>query len=295
MHIELTMDHSPVQALRHALPYLEHYRGKVFVVKLGGEAVAQPAALGGLIEQIAVLTALGIQVVVVHGGGPQSSSLATRLGMDPKFVDGRRITDAAALESTVMAINGQVQSAILGACRKQGLAAVGISGIDAGLVNATKRQPVETSAGVTDFGLVGDIVSVNPGPLQMILSSGAVPVISPISADDNGQILNINADDVAARVAVEVEAAKLLIVTTPRGILTDLQNANSLVSQLTLSELESLKSEGTVGTGMLPKAKAVRTALEGGVDRVHVVGLSFPDSLLTEVFTNEGCGTLILP
>ncbi|MBL8068942.1 MAG: acetylglutamate kinase [Armatimonadetes bacterium] len=289
------MTNSPVQALRHALPYLGHYRGKAFVVKLGGEAVAQPAALASLIEQVAILSALGIRVVVVHGGGPQTNGLSERLGLVPQFVDGRRVTDLEALDAAVMAINGQTQAAILAACRKQGLAAVGLSGIDAGLVDAVKRPPVKTSTGQTDFGLVGEICSINPAPIEMALSSGTVPVVSPISCDNQGQILNINADDVAARIATAVGAAKLVIVTTPRGILREVADPNSLITQITLDELDALQSDGTVRAGMLPKVSAVKTALRGGVERVHVVGLSFPDCLLTEVFTNEGCGTLILP
>ena len=288
------MENSPVQALRHALPYLEHYRGKIFVVKCGGEAIEQPAHLANLIEQIAVLHHLGINIVLVHGGGTQATELAKKLGHEPEFVDGRRITTPETLESTVMAINGLAQATLLAACRKQNQPAVGVSGIDSGIIKATKRPPTKTSAGTTDFGQVGDILSINVDPIQNILSSGAIPIISPISADDQGQILNINADDVAAQIATALGATKFILITSPRGILSDPADPTSLISQLNLAELEALQKDGTIATGMLPKSKAVRTALESGVERVHVISYQFPDSLLTEVFTNEGCGTMIL-
>jgi len=288
------MENSPVQALRHALPYLEHYRGKLFVIKCGGEALEHPAHLASLVEQIAVLHQLGTRIILVHGGGTQATELAKKLGYEPQFVDGRRVTTPETLESTIMAINGAAQATILAACRKQNLNAVGLSGIDSGIIQATKRPPVKTSEGTTDFGQVGDILNVNKAPIENLLSTETIPIISPISADDQGQILNINADDVAAQIATHLGATKLILITSPRGILSDPADSNSLISQLTLNELESLQSDGTISTGMLPKSKAIRTALESGVERVHVISYQFPDSLLTEVFTNEGCGTLIL-
>jgi acetylglutamate kinase len=288
------MENSPVQALRHALPYLEHYRGKLFVIKCGGEALEHPAHLASLVEQIAVLHQLSIKIILVHGGGAQATELAKKLGYEPQFVDGRRITTPETLESTVMAINGAAQATILAACRKQNLNAVGLSGIDSGIIRATKRPPVKTSAGTTDFGQVGDILSVNKIPIENLIDSNTIPIISPISADSDGQILNINADDVAAQIATALGATKFILITSPRGILSNPAEPNSLISQLTLKELEALQTDGTISTGMLPKSKAIRTALESGVERVHVISYQFPDSLLTEVFTNEGCGTLIL-
>ncbi len=288
------MQSTTVQALRHALPYLEHYRGKLFVIKCGGEALEHPAHLASLIEQIAVLHQLGIQISLVHGGGPQATQLAKILGREPTFVDGRRVTTPEALESTIMAINGLAQATLLAAARKQNLPAIGLSGIDHGIIQATKRPPIKTSLGITDFGLVGDIQAVNCVPLKNLIANQAIPFISPISADSEGQILNINADDVAAQIALALGATKLILITTPRGILSDPQDQNSLISQLTLSELDHLQQSGTISTGMLPKSKAIRTALENRVERVHVISYQFPDSILTEVFTNEGCGTLIL-
>ncbi len=288
------MENSPVQALRHALPYLEHYRGKLFVIKCGGEALEHTAHLASLVEQIAVLHQLGIKIILVHGGGAQATDLAKKLGYEPKFVDGRRITTPETLETTIMAINGAAQATILAACRKQNLTAVGLSGIDSGIIQASKRPPVKTSEGTTDFGQVGDIQGVNKTPIENLLQADTIPIVSPISADNDGQILNINADDVAAQIATHLGATKLILITSPRGILSDPSDANSLISQLTLTDLESLQTDGTISTGMLPKSKAIRTALESGVERVHVISYQFPDSLLTEVFTNEGCGTLIL-
>ncbi|ARU41953.1 acetylglutamate kinase [Armatimonadetes bacterium Uphvl-Ar1] len=288
------MQSTTVQALRHALPYLEHYRGKLFVLKCGGEALGHPSHLASLIEQIAVLHQLGIQIALVHGGAPQATQLAKTLGQEPTFIDGRRVTTPEALESTIMAINGLAQATLLAAARRQNLPAIGLSGIDHGIIQSTKRPPVKTSQGTKDFGQVGDIQTVNCKPLKNLIANQTIPFMSPISADSEGQILNINADDVAAQIALALGATKLILVTTPRGILSDPGDQNSLISQLTLSELDQLHRSGIISTGMLPKSKAIRTALENGVERVHVISYQFPDSILTEVFTNEGCGTLIL-
>lgn len=288
------MDVRPVAALRLALPYLRLFRDRLFVIKCGGDALENRASLESLVEQIALLHHLGIRIVLVHGGGPQATALGERLGVESTFVDGRRVTSAETLETMVMALNGTARTSILSAARAVGLSAVGVSGIDAGIVTARQRPPVSTSAGTTDYGHVGDIVSVDPAPLQAILDAGSVPVLSPLCADSDGNVLNINADDVAARLAVELGAVKLVLVTSPRGILTDIDDPMSLISQVSVAQLDTLTQAGTIKSGMLPKTKAAKSALAGGVERVHILSYQFPDSLLTEVFTNEGCGTMVV-
>jgi acetylglutamate kinase len=287
-----------VVGLQAALPYVRMFRGKEFVVKVGGAICADPVALRNLAAQISVLVELGIRVVLVHGGGPQTTSLSTRLGLETKLVGGRRVTDEATLEAVVMSINGSVRTAILAAFRTAGVPAVGLSGVDAGLVQAVRRPKVETEVdGVrqtVDYGLVGDIVSVRGSVLRSLLDAGMLPVVSPLSADDAGQVLNINADTVASAVAVELSAEKLIFVTETNGLLEDPGSPSSLVSYTDLAGVKEIVARSAAGGGMLPKLEAARSALLGGVRRVHMVGYRSRSSLLVEVFTNEGSGTLIV-
>lgn len=276
---------------RRAALYMRLYRGQIFVVKCGGEALARQEDAIHLLEQIAVLHQLGIGVVLVHGGGVQATGLAERLGATSTFIKGRRVTDAGMLEAVTLALNGQIKTQLLAAGKALGLPTVGLSGIDAGIADAVKRPASKES----DFGFVGDITAVDPGPLDLLLEGGYVPVVSPLCADEHGQVLNVNADTFASAIAVALGAAKLILVTGVRGILRELSDTNSLISHLTLAELESLETQGVLAGGMLPKAESIGKALQGGVPRVHVIGFDFADSLLTEVFTNEGCGTLIVP
>jgi acetylglutamate kinase len=287
-----------VVGLQAALPYVRLFRGKEFVVKIGGAICSDPVALHNLAAQISVLVELGIRVVLVHGGGPQTTSLSTRLGLQTKLVGGRRVTDEATLEAVVMSINGSVRTAILSAFRTAGVPAVGISGVDAGLVRAVRRPKVETEVdGVrqtVDYGLVGDVVSVRGSVLRSLLDAGMLPVVSPLSADDAGQVLNINADTVASAVAVELSAEKLIFVTDTNGLLEDPDSPSSLVSYTDLEGVKEIVARSAAAGGMLPKLEAARAALLAGVRRVHMLGYRSRSSLLVEVFTNEGSGTLIV-
>lgn len=285
-----------VAALKHAVPYLEMFRGKVFVVKIGGAALGDARAVNGVVEQLAALHHLGIRVVLVHGGGPQTTDLAAELGLEVRMVAGRRVTDERTLDIATMTLNGTANTIILGACRAQGLPAVGLSGVDAGLVRARRRPPVEVDGHdhPVDYGHVGDIEGIDPSILGHLLAGGFLPVVSPISADASGAILNINADSVAAAIAVALGAEKLLLLQDAPGLLTNPADPASLVSYTDLAGLARLRAQGSLTTGMLPKAAAIETALAGGVKRAHLVSFHVPDSLLLEVFTNEGCGTLIV-
>jgi acetylglutamate kinase len=289
---------SMMNALTQAMPYIRLYRGHVFVIKLGGALGSDTAALRELAAQAGVLCEFGVRVVLVHGGGPQTTDLAGRLGLETTMIDGRRVTSPATLEAAVMAMNGSVSTAILAACRAAGLAAIGLSGVAAGLIRARVRPPVtvEGSDGteIIDYGEVGDIVSIDRGVLDRLLGAGFVPVISPIAADDRGRVLNINADTVAAEVARALAADKLIFLTETPGLLEDRRDPGSLVSYIDLGGLKALENRGALAGGMLPKIVAARAALTGGVGRVHVIGFRQRRGLLIEVLTNEGSGTLIV-
>lgn len=291
---ELYDRESSMIALQRALPYIRLFKGKVFVVKVGGALVGEPGFLEDLAEQLGVLRELGIRVVVVHGGGPQTTELAGRLGVETAFVDGRRVTGEDALEVAVMTMSGAVNTALLAACRAASLPAVGVSGVDGGLIRARRRPPVKTASGPVDYGLVGDIVSVDTAVLDRLLEGGFVPVVSPLCADDEGQVLNVNADTVAQAVARAMGAGKLVFLTETVGLLEDKKDPGSLVSYTDVQGLADLQSRGCIDAGMLPKVHAAREALVGGVERVHMVGWRVRAGLLREVFTNEGAGTLVV-
>ena len=284
-----------VSALKHAAPYIRLFKGKVFVLKAGGEVFADPVQTNALMEQVGILHQVGIRVVLIHGGGPQSTELATALGVDTSFVEGRRVTDGASLDVATMVLNGQINTRILAACRDLQIPAVGISGVDAGLIRAHRRPPVERDGETPiDYGFVGDIDSVEADILHKQLDNGLMPVVSPLSCDESGTLLNINADTVAAAIAAELGAEKLILATGAPGILEDVNDSQSLISYVDRARLQKLKTEGKLADGMLPKAAAIDAALADGVQRVHVISYKLPDSLLLEVFTNEGTGTLVV-
>ena len=281
-------------ALKHAVPYIRVFQGKTFVIKAGGGALEREATLKTFLEQVEVFHQVGIRVVLVHGGGTQSSELSKALGAEARFVEGRRVTDEKALEVAAMVLNGAVNTQILAACRRLGLPAVGLSGVDAGLIQARKRPPVRVGEETVDYGFVGDIVSIDPRVLNSLMDSGYVPVVSPLSAAADGTVLNINADTVASALAVALKAEKLLFLTGAAGILERPDDPGSLVSYTDLAGLRRLRDEGGLVKGMLPKTSAVEAAIHGGVRRVHILSHDLPDGLLAEVFTNEGVGTLVV-
>ncbi len=284
-----------VSALKHAAPYIRLFKKKIFVLKAGGEVFADAQTTKALMEQVGILHQVGIRVVLVHGGGPQSTELASALGHDSTFVDGRRVTDGDSLDVAMMVLNGQINTRVLASCRDLGVPAVGISGVDAGLIRAHRRPPVENSGGdKVDYGHVGDIDSVDASVLRTQLDNDLMPVVSPLSCDASGNILNINADTVAAAIAAELDAEKLILMTSAPGILEDINDPQSLISYIDRTGLKKLRTNGNLADGMLPKAAAIEQALANGVNRVHVISHKVPDSLLLEVFTNEGTGTLVV-
>jgi acetylglutamate kinase len=270
-------DHvATIHALRNASPYIRLYKGKIFVVKAGGAVFGDADMTRALIEQIAILHYLGVRVVMVHGGGPQLSELT--------------------IDATSMVLNGLINTRILAICRDLDIDAVGLSGVDAGLVRAHRRPPVQLSgeSAPVDFGFVGDIDSIDVSVIRKHLDSGLMPVISPLSADNRGVLLNINADTVAAAIGAALSAEKLILCTGAPGILERASDPSSVISYTDLAGLARLRAAGALLDGMLPKAQAIEDALRGGVRRVHVISYSARDSILAEVFTNEGTGTLIV-
>ena len=286
-----------IRALRAASPYIRLYKGKIFVIKAGGAVFGDPQLTRALVEQIAILHYLGIRVVMVHGGGPQLTQVTEALGVPTRMVQGRRVTDQNSIDATSMVLNGLINTRILAICRDLDIDAVGLSGVDAGLVRAHKRPPVKinTESGETvDYGFVGDIDAIDTTVIRKHLDNGLMPVISPLSADEKGQLLNINADTVAAAIGAALEAEKLIMCTGTPGILDNVADPGSVISYTDLAGLKRMREDGKIVDGMLPKAKAIEDAIRGGVRRVHVISYSTPDSILAEVFTNEGTGTLIV-
>jgi len=284
-----------IRALKSAAPYIRMYKGKTFVVKAGGGVFADTESTRALLEQVAILHYFGVRVVVVHGGGPQTTEISQALGVSARMVEGRRVTDEKTIDVTSMVLNGLINTRILGICRSLNIDAVGISGVDAGLVRAHKRAPVKVGSGETvDYGFVGDIDGIDTTVIRKLLDNGLMPVVSPLSADEQGVLLNINADTVAAAIGAALGAEKLVLCTGAPGILERVEDPTSLISYTDLRGLKRLREEGRIVEGMLPKAKAIENALHGGVRRVHVVSYKSPEGILGEVFTNEGTGTLIV-
>ena len=283
-----------IRSLRSAAPYIRMYKGKTFVVKAGGGVFADAAAVRGLIEQIAILHYFGVRVVFVHGGGPQLTEVTEKLGVPTRMVQGRRVTDQGAIDATSMVLNGLINTQLLSYCREMNIDAVGVSGVDAGLVRAHKRGPVKVDGETVDYGFVGDIDAIDTSVLNKLLDNGLMPIVSPLSADENGTLLNINGDTVAAAIGAALDAEKLMLCTGAPGILSDVNDSTSIISFTDLAGLKKLREEKKIVDGMLPKAKAIEDAIRGGVRRVHVMSYKSGEGILAEVFTNEGAGTLIV-
>jgi acetylglutamate kinase len=262
------------------------YKGKTFVVKVGGRVLQKKEALDALLEDISLLHQVGIRIVFVHGGGAQATEMSKKLGLETKMVNGRRVTDAQTLEVAKMVYAGTLSVDILSAFRQHGTPAAGLSGVDAGLITARKRSPHPV-----DYGFVGDVESVNPSILENLLTGGTVPVVASLASDAAGQVLNMNADTVARCIAVAMKAEKLLILTDVDGVMKDPMDPSTLISSLEPSQIPNYDISG----GMLPKVDACLSALKGGVRRAHILNGMKAGALLTEIFTNAGCGTMIAP
>jgi acetylglutamate kinase len=274
--------------LVEALPYIRRFAGKVVVVKYGGNALAgatEATALELFAQDIVLMRAVGMRPVVVHGGGPQISGLMNRLGKVPEFRDGLRVTDAETVDIARMVLRGQVNPQIVSAINVHGPLAVGVSGEDAGLLQAAPRNP--------SLGFVGDVTAVNPTILQRLLNEDLIPVVATIAADLAGQAYNINADTVAGVVAQALGAEKLVYLTDIEGLRRDVDDPASLIRETTADELDALIAAGIIAGGMIPKITSCIDAVRNGVRRAHILDGRIPHVLLLEVFTDEGIGTMI--
>lgn len=287
-----------ITGLKGALRYVRAYRDHIFVLKLGGEVAGEGDVLDHVAAQIALLSSLGIRLVVVHGGGPQATEVSRRLGAEPRMVNGRRVTDEAALEVAKMVYGGTINVNLLAALRSHEVQAVGLSGVDADLITAHKRPPVEISVNgateMVDFGHVGDIDSVDPRIIHTLLAARFVPVIASLAGDQDGRVYNVNADTVAESLAVALKAQKLIFLTGAPGVLRDRNDPATLVAFADPEELGNLIASGAIQGGMLPKVEACIRAATNGVERTHIIGGKGTDALLLEVFTGSGCGTMIV-
>lgn len=290
-----------VRLLKEALPYLRRHRRQTMVIKLGGEIAANPAALDSLAQDVSLLTHVNIRIALVHGGGPQATSLAEKLGLKTRVVQGRRVTDEATLAVAKMVFAGQINVDILTALRRHGVRAVGLSGVDGDILSAERRPPTEMHDSATgetelvDFGHVGDVTGVDSSLLSLLQENGYVPVLSSLAGDSEGNALNVNADTVASVLARDLGASKLITLTGVPGLLRDPSDPESVVSRATVSEARALIADGTVAGGMVPKLTTMIEAIEDGVGEAVILSGLEESSLLLELFTDQGVGTLIAP
>lgn len=286
--------------LREALPYIQRFKGQTFVVKLSGKVTENHANLTSLAEELALLHQVGIRICVVHGGGKQLSELASKLGVEQTIIEGRRVTDDATLEMAKMIFAGKINTDILAALRQRGIEAVGLSGVDGNIVHAIKRPPKEIlnrQTGIrdkVDFGYVGDVVQINSRLLTVLLDHGYLPVISSLGADDEGSVFNINADTIAAEIAVQLQAEKLILLSDVDGIYLKPDDAQTKLSRLTAGEADELITSGAATGGMIPKLQSITTLLRRGVHSAHIISGTNRNALLSEVFTDKGTGTMIV-
>jgi acetylglutamate kinase len=294
------MNSEKLNLLREALPYIQKFKGKTFVVKFSGKVTENKENLASLAEELALLHQVGIKICVIHGGGKQLSELAQKLGVAQTVIEGRRVTDDDTLELAKMIFAGKINTEILAALRRRGTAAVGLSGIDGNIVHAVKRPPKEIKNKETglmetiDFGNVGDVLEINSHLLNLLLNADYLPVVSSLGADDNGSVFNINADTIAAEIAVQLKAEKLVLLSDVNGIYTDANDETTKLSRLTIAQAEEMIHSGKATGGMIPKLQNLINILERGVNSAHVIGGNVRNALLSEVFTDEGTGTMIV-
>ena len=296
------MNHAPdpemiakTETLIEALPYLQRYAGKIFVVKYGGHAMGDPALAQDFAEDIVLLKAVGILPVVVHGGGPQIGAMLKRLGIESRFVDGLRVTDAATAQVAEMVLAGSINKELVAWIERAGGRAAGISGKDAGLVRARKverttRDPDSAIEQVVDLGFVGEPESVDRTIIDTLLAAGIVPVVAPVAVGADGHTYNINADTMAGAIAAAMGAARLFLLTDVAGVLS---KDKALLSDLTPTHIAALTADGTITGGMIPKLETCVTAVNAGVDAAVILDGRIGHAMLLEIFTRRGVGTLV--
>jgi acetylglutamate kinase len=276
--------------LIEALPYIQRFSGKTVVIKYGGSAMTNADLRSRIIQDIALLKYVGIRPLLVHGGGPAINDLLQQVGVESRFENGLRVTDASTMEITEMVLAGKVNKELVRLLQLHGVGAVGLTGKDGGLLSAVKLESAHT-----DLGFVGRIESVHPRILEVLFNTDFVPVVAPVSADEHGTTLNINADDAAVAIAVALKAEKLLFLTDVPGILRSKDDPDSRISSLTSAAAYELIRNKTVAGGMVPKVRCAAEAADNGVSSTHIIDGNMPHALLLEILTSEGVGTLIQP
>jgi acetylglutamate kinase len=293
-------DQLRLDLLREALPYIQRFKGQTFVVKLSGKATEDPDNLSSLAEELALLHQVGIRICVVHGGGKQLSDLASKLGIQQTIIEGRRVTDDATLEMAKMIFAGKINTDILAALRNRSIEAVGLSGVDGNIVHAERRPPKEILNRETgersqvDYGHVGDVVEINSRLLSVLLNEGYLPVISSLGADSEGTVFNINADTIAAEIAIQLKAEKLILLSDVDGIYLRPAEPETKLSRLTAAEADAMIKDGTATGGMIPKLQSITALLRRGVHSAHILSGTTRNALLSEIFTDSGTGTMIV-
>lgn len=276
--------------LVQALPYFKQWVGKVVVVKYGGNAMLNEELKNAVMKDIVLLNTIGIHVVLVHGGGPEINNMLERVGKESKFVNGLRYTDAETMEIVQMVLTGKLNKDIVGILLQEGGQAVGLSGVDSGLLRAKKIDKDGQ-----DLGFVGEVTEVHPEIIQSLLGQGFIPVVSTVALGETGDMnrYNINADTAAAKIAVALHAEKFVQLTNVAGVLKDVNDPKSLIQRIPMPDVEGLINDGTIAGGMIPKIECCMIALKGGVPRTHIIDGRVPHSLLIEMFSDRGIGTMI--
>ncbi|NPE29655.1 acetylglutamate kinase [Methanococcoides sp. SA1] len=283
--------------LIEALPYIREFHDSVMVVKVGGHAMVDPQVMSDIIQDIVLLRFVGIHPVIVHGGGPEITEKMERMGKKSEFVGGLRITDDETMEIARMVLVGNINTRIVSLIGKHGGKGVGLSGKDGKMILAKKKPTqkimVEEVEHDVDLGWVGDTEIINPEIINIVTANGYIPVISPIAMDSEGNALNINADTVAGDLADALNAKKLILMTDVPGVLRDQTDVSTRISRIGVDEVEQLIEEGIIGGGMIPKMRSAKASVEGGVERVHIIDGSISHSVLLELFTDQGIGTMV--
>ncbi len=279
--------HGKAHVLAEALPYIREFSGKTVVIKYGGHAMEEPALADLFAQDVVLMRLVGMNPVVVHGGGPQISDLMRRLGKEPTFVDGLRVTDAETVDIVRMALVGKVNREVVAAVNRHGSYGVGLSGEDAGLITVRPRD--------AKLGFVGDVHRIDPSILVRLLREELIPIVATVGVDEDGQAYNVNADTVAGAIATALGAEKLVYLTDVAGLYRDFGDESSLISNIDVTELEGLLAGDALSEGMVPKVRSCAQAVKSGVRRAHILDGRMPHALLLEFFTREGIGTMVGP
>ena len=287
MDEKIISDSMKAQVLTDALPYIQKYYGKTVVVKYGGNAMINPELKQAVMSDIILLTLVGIKIVLIHGGGPEISGMLKKLGIESTFVNGLRYTDKETAEVVQMVLAGKTNKDLVSLVERCGGKAVGLCGIDGAMI---KAKPMEDEF---DYGFVGDITEIDPKPIEKVLEEGYIPVIATVGIDENGQVYNINADTAAAEIAAALHAENIITLSDIPGLLRDVNDPKTLISEIHVDEVPALIESGIISGGMIPKMKSCEKAVRSGVKKAVMIDGRIPHSILIEMFSNEGIGTLM--